>query len=285
MIGEQELFVRRMDAPIKPTYDKLRRMGMAGAASGAEVTSACRSVARHVLSALADDDHRLAHQVSRMLSYAKAAQEQESQSERPDEEHSNGKTVLRKATVASSLERQYLAWLLSPQPGIGATEALLPWHTQLLLLATCNSDTHRAALADHLGVNVSTLEAAASIAFKRSAQKWTTVAYAARLAEAVDLMLVPSPAPDLILSGRSLSSRTQKVRLSQQETLFVQALALADGETVPRAVLAQAGIANPTQVKTKLLKKLERVSITVIIEPLAGGYRLATPIEIRNADA
>ena len=63
-------------------------------------------------------------------------------------------------------------------------------------------------------------------------------------------------------------------RLSAQQHKFLTLLVARLDQWVEHAEFAKAGIRNPADLKSKLLRKLESAGITLLIESRAGGYRL-----------
>lgn len=197
------------------------------------------------------------------------------------------KEIVEQADAAGQKVRTQQHWQVAPSatepaarvyfmPQPGYPRAAKFWQLQLLLAVAMGAIV-RPRLEALLGRPIEVLDNALQIARRYSVDRWSRGQFLGYLLAALDVL---EPASVQVqLKGKHLLISGESIRLSPRHLKLLHTLIEASGRTVSRAGLQEAGIADPADVKRRLMEKLPEDAV-LSIAPSNDGYQLLTPIEI-----
>lgn len=250
------------NSPIQRLGNELERHATSAGLSQAEHASFRNRLARHVLSALNDDEHPFTQQVAALRRFVGDLAETSASGPQRSRPSEGGRPH---------------HVLFMPQPGSSDPLRRSFWPTQLLLAETAQAKTHYArTLADRLVLGPDVLKSAVQQAAQHSWLRWSSLDHLHYLVQALKQLDAP-PAQVIEIDGRELSQGGHTVRLSPQEARFLELLDDAAGSPVSHEALQKAGVTKPVKIKHNLMSKLDEAGIRLPLHvPRRGYYQLDT---------
>lgn len=237
------------------------------------IASVTRLVAELVAEVLADPAHPLHHELEEL---GTAIQMTEfgagGRSADPSRTSSHQRSSSGQADAGLSPDELQLAAWFSPQPAISASAIRRCWRIQLLLLVGVGLPSGAKAVADALGRTLDQVEAAARRGAQNTTLRWNAETYLQRLDEAVDLLVWDGPL--VRLEGRMLCQGAKQVKLSMQQSAFIRCLSQSFNEFVSLSDLQEAGVNNPTKIRSQINNKLGTTDVQLTILAHQKKYKL-----------
>lgn len=220
------------------------------------------TVGRLVIKSLDDDEHPLVTQLQELKAWIDLNRVQSPVGPAVADRASS--PVASPSKTAGTSNAHYFM----PHPGISLSIQQF-WPLQLLLHETACSSFFE-ALAVRLDIDADAVRQIVEKATALSVSYWSVLEFGSRLRAA--LALLDHPEPPLRLDGRKLMYGDQQVRLSPQQTVFVQLLLENTGKWIDHKRFASRGIRNPAKILQSLKKKTK--AIVHLIHSKSGAYQL-----------
>lgn len=161
--------------------------------------------------------------------------------------------------------------LFSPQPGMISHPMRAFWKLQLLLYAAVRSP-YCPQLAEALKIPEEQLKSASEAARAMSVARWSRRQCAVYLEQALDVLELADPRPRV--EGQLLYHMGERVKLGEQQAIFLRLLLENAGTLVLNKTLKTGGVTHPASVKHDLEMKLKKNHIELQILGRPGGYML-----------
>lgn len=162
----------------------------------------------------------------------------------------------------------------TPQPGSSRINRRRFWPLQLLLCLAANSEGHRKKLADVLLLSPESLRKAYLSGTQASIAAWSLPQYAHHLVEALKLFIHVEPQLSYRRKDREVNCAGGSFRLSLEEMTMLTLLEENLGRAVTYGTFREAGVANPTQRKKRLLSKFAAAGVDLRIQHSPNAYTL-----------